>query len=451
MKVSKFGGSSVANASQIKKVSEIIMSDPDRRLVVVSAPGKRGAEDVKVTDLLINLASACIAGADVSREEKALLERFNGICEELGLGAEVMKGIEDDIKSRIKIYGEISDERFTDMMKAAGEDNNAKLIAAYMKSCGAHAQYVNPKEAGMFLSEEYGNARILDESYQHLAALRDKRGVSVFPGFFGYSKNGGVVTFPRGGSDITGAILAKAVNADLYENFTDVDSIFVASPKIIDNPKPLQSLTYREMRELSYAGFSVFHEEALDPVFHSGIDVNIKNTNNPQAPGTLISLKRDIRQTPIAGIAGGCGFCCVYLSKYMMNREVGFGRKLLEILEQEDISYEHMPSGIDDISIIIEENQLEGEREAHVLERINKELRVDSLSIQKGLSMIMVVGEGMKHTIGLAERATKALSRAGVNIEMINQGASEVSMMFGILEEDEEKAVKELYTEFFGN
>jgi len=336
-----------------------------------------------------------------------------------------------------------------DSLKAAGEDNSAKLIACYLKSIGYDAEYINPKDAGLILTSDPGNAQVLPESYEKLAQLKNNDKLMIFPGFFGYSKDGKVVTFPRGGSDITGSILACAVNADMYENFTDVDSVFVANPNIIDNPKPISHITYREMRELSYAGFTVLHEETLAPVFRAGIPVNIKNTNNPSAPGTIIATTRELSPGHVVGIACDGGFCSINLSKYMMNREIGFGRRLLQILEEEGISYEHTPSGIDNISVILKEKQIDSEKEERIIKRIRDELNVDEINIEHDLSMIIIVGEGMRNTIGIAARAATALAKESVNLEMINQGSSEISMMFGIKSEDSVKAVRALYKEFF--
>lgn len=448
MKVAKFGGTSLANAEQIKKVCEIVVSDPDRRLVVVSAPGKRSKDDIKVTDLLIALAEKCIKEGNAEAELNAVIERYKEIVTDLNLSGEVTKLIADDLRERVNL-DRSNEGRFMDTLKAAGEDNSAKVVAAYLKSKGFEAEYINPKDAGLLLSDEFGNARVLPESYDNLKKLREKSGIMIFPGFFGYSKSGDVVTFPRGGSDITGSILAAAIKADLYENFTDVDSVFAANPNIIDNPKPIPVFTYREMRELSYSGFSVLHEETLEPVYRMGIPVCIKNTNNPQAPGTLIAPNRDAKDNHVVGIASAKGFCTIYVSKYMMNREVGFGRKLLNILENEGLSYEHTPSGIDNISIVIEEKQLDKVEEERLIKRIKDELNVDDISIERGSALVMIVGEGMLSTVGIAARATKALANAGVNIEMINQGSSEVSLMFGVKEVDNIKAVKALYNEFF--
>ncbi|HEY5621497.1 MAG TPA: aspartate kinase, partial [Pontiella sp.] len=310
------------------------------------------------------------------------------------------------------------------------------------------AVYMNPGEAGMLLSDEFGNAEVLPESYEKLAALKDEESIVIFPGFFGCTKAGEVATFPRGGSDITGAILAAAVKADVYENFTDVDSVYAMDPRIVPTAPAIELMTYREMRELAYAGFGVFHDEAIIPAVHAEIPICIKNTNRPEAPGTLIVPERKYEQTEVAGISSADGFCAIYIDKYMMNREVGFGRRLLQILEDEGISFEHTPSGIDNMSVILESSELGG-KEKSVVERITRELQPDNVTVEHGLALMMVVGEGMHYAVGMAAKATQALAEAGVNIEMINQGASEISMMFAVKEIDRKKAVHALGNAFF--
>ena len=454
MKVAKFGGTSLASAEQVKKICDIITADPERRLTVVSAPGKWRADDTKVTDLLIATARARMKGdkgdnGDSGEDElRLVLDRYAEIARDLGLSSETMEPIERDFYSRLHLPCD-DEGLYMDTMKAGGEDNSARLVAEYLRSIGVEAHYVNPKDGCMILSDEPGNARVLKQSYGKLRSLRERPGITIFPGFFGYSEAGNVVTFPRGGSDITGAILAAAVDAEVYENFTDVYSVFVANPHIVDNPVAVAEITYREMRELSYAGFSVFHDEALEPVFHAGITVVVKNTNNPSAPGTRILPERKVGQHPVVGIAATDGFCSVYISKYLMNREVGFGRRLLELFEDEGISFEHTPSGIDNMSVIVREATFNRAAEERVLRRIRTELEADEVSVERGLALVMIVGEGMNNTIGLAGRACAAFGEANVNLEMINQGSSEVSMMFGIKAADIPQAVRALYKQFF--
>ncbi|MEI6807783.1 MAG: aspartate kinase [bacterium] len=447
MKVAKFGGTSLANATQMRKVADIVLADPDRRIVVVSAPGKAHSKDTKVTDLLIACADKMLAAGSADAELKAIKSRFAEIHKDLGLPADVMARISSDMDLRLR--GDVKHRhRFADTMKAGGEDNCAWLFAALLRSMGADAHYVNPGEAGMLLSGDYGAAMVLDETYKRLNSLRAKKGIIVFPGFFGATLDGHTVTFPRGGSDITGSVVAAAVQADLYENFTDVDSVFAADPKVVRDAVPITELTYREMRELSYAGFSVFHDEAIVPAVRAGIPICIKNTNRPSAPGTLVLPERKHVTGMAVGIAGRSGFCTIFVSKYMMNREIGFGRRLLQILEEEGISYEHAPSGIDNMSLVISEGEFNSTAEDRVSKRIEKELGAEA-SVERGLALIMIVGEGMHYAVGMAAKATAALAKSSVNIEMMNQGSSEISMMFGVKAEDRESAVRGLYDAFF--
>lgn len=450
LKVCKFGGTSLADADQVRKMADIVLSDPDRRVVVVSAPGKRDKRDDKVTDLLIACAEAYQHRGEAAAEVARVVDRFGGIVRGLGLPDRLAQEVEGDLLQRMDLLaGAVRKERLTESLKAAGEDNCARIVAAYLTSLGAEASYVDPKDAGMLLSDDHGNARVLNESYRRLASLKGRAGVSVFPGFFGYTLGGDVVTFPRDGSDITGAVLAAAVGASVYENFKDVDSVFAANPNVVDDPEAIGSLTYREMRELAYAGFSVLHEDALGPVYKHGIPVSIRNTNNPGAKGTMITHSRERGGGPVVGIAGEGGFCSLNISKFMMNHELGFGRKVLQMLEDEGISFDHIPSGIDNLSIIFKEGQLDPGKEDRIARYLHGELKVDTAAFDKGKAMVMIVGEGMTRTVGTAKRATSALAGAGINIEVIDQGASEESLMFGVRQEDADGAVRALYAEFF--
>jgi len=360
VKVVKFGGSSLASGTQVEKVYNIVLSDPNRKIVVVSAPGKRHSDDIKVTDLLISLGEKTLNGTKAEDEFNTVINRYSSIADELGLSHMIIDEIKENLLSIMK-QDKKSSVLFIEAMKASGEDNNAKLIAAFFQHRGIEAHYVNPKDAGLFVTDEPGHAQVLPETYENLYQLRDRTGILIVPGFFGYNKAGDVLTFSRSGSDITGSILANGVKAELYENYTDVDAVYAVNPNIVKSPKGIRELTYREMRELSYAGFSVFHDEALSPTFQAGIPVNVKNTNNPSAPGTKIVSERENTNGPVVGIASDDGFCSIYIGKYLMNREIGFGRRLLQILEDLNLSYEHLPSGIDDISVILREDQLNEE------------------------------------------------------------------------------------------
>ncbi|MBT3194246.1 MAG: aspartate kinase, partial [Verrucomicrobia bacterium] len=416
---------------------------------VVSAPGKRHRDDIKVTDLLIACGDARLAGKPVDEHLAAVTERFQAICRDLGVAESVADDIAEALRATVCGDAEHAG-RYLDAVKAAGEDNCARLVAGELQHRGLSAAYVNPRDAGLLLSDDYGNARLLPESYQNLAALRDAEGIVVFPGFFGYTPEGEVVTFSRGGSDITGSILAAAVAAEVYENFTDVDSVLSADPNVVPDAAPVKEITFREMRELAYAGFGVLHDEAIIPAVRAGIPICIKNTNSPSAPGTMIVPEHRQVTSRVVGIASSAGFCTLYVSKYLMNREVGFGRKLLQLFEDEGISYEHTPSGIDDMSVIIKEEDFSREVEGHIKARILDELGADKVSVERGLALVMVVGEGMHYTVGVAGTATRAFADAGVNIEMINQGSSEISLMFGVKAADSARAVAALHEAFFG-
>lgn len=455
MKVCKFGGSSVADAAQITKVCDIMLADRNRRVVVVSAPGKRNKSDTKVTDMLIALAEHALAGADTEADIKAVVERYASIQRELGLDESVTAEIDADLRERVTSDKE-DEGTFMDLLKAAGEDNSAKLVAAVFRKRGAAAIYLNPAKAGMLLEGSHGDATLCEASYGFLhdsierAMWQPDNPIVVFPGFFGVNRDGKVATFPRGGSDITGAILAAAMKAECYENFTDVDTVYAVDPRMVPDVKHgISEMTYREMRQLAYAGFGVFHDEAVMPAFRAGIPINIRNTNHPDLPGTWIVPNRRVDSCKVVGIASDSGFVHVYVDKYMMNREIGFGRRLLQIFEEEGVAFEHMPTGIDNITLILRGSKFPADVQVRVMQRIKKELNPDQLVCERDHGLIMVVGEGMQHTVGTAARATKALADAGVNIELISQDASEISIMFGVRETERAKAVQTLYHEFF--
>lgn len=444
MYVSKFGGTSMADSNQFKKVKDIIEMDSRRKIIVVSAPGKRYPADTKVTDLLIET----FYETDPLSKIQLVLERFQFIAEDLQLPNHLIERLRQELTNRLMNQDLDSGSRL-DAVKAIGEEFSARFFAAYLEQSGIPARYADPKEIGLWLTEPPHRVQLEESAYVELAHLKSTGEVVVVPGFFGYTKSGLLRTFERGGSDITGSILAAAVDAACYENFTDVDSVFVANPSVVDSPQRLEEVTYREMRELSYAGFSVFHDEALMPVYRKQIPVQIKNTNNPLVPGTTIVSTRNTTYRPVTGLTADEGFSILYVSKYLMNRELGFGRKLLQIIEEEGISYEHTPSGLDDISVIIRSHFLDAKKEQRIINRTLQELGAEVAYFRHGLSMIVLVGEGMRHSTGLAARATAAISRTGANIEMINQGSSEVSLVFGVHEKDQQIIVRELYAEFF--
>ena len=453
MKVCKFGGSSLANAAQVTKVIDIVLADPARRIVVVSAPGKRHSTDTKVTDLLIALANAAMKGENTDRQFGEVVERYAEIAQELNLGEEIVRKIEADLIDRIAKVNDLSEDEFMDLMKAAGEDNSAKIVAVAFEAHGRKARYASPKDTGMVLKGEFGDATLDPVSYQKLArAFSNFEGIVVYPGFFGYTAEGKVATFPRGGSDITGSILAAAVCADVYENFTDVDSVYPVDPRIVPEVKDgegIPTMTYREMRELAYAGFGVFNDDAVIPAVRARIPINIRNTNHPSEPGTMIQQSRRVIPGTVVGIASADGFCNIVVEKYLMNRELGFGRRLLQVLEDEKVSYEHMPSGVDSQCIITRSSCLSKDKEHRIIQAIKKELNPDFVTIERDITIIMIVGEGMCYTAGMFAKACLALAAAGINISMVNQGSSEVSFMIAIRSKDRDNAVSALYKTFF--
>ena len=452
MKVCKFGGSSLANATQLNKVIDIVLADPSRRIVVVSAPGKRHSGDTKVTDLLIELASTAQKGENTDRQFGAVVERYAEIAQELKLGDEIVREIEHDLIDRLAEVATLAPAEFMDLLKASGEDNNAKLVARAFEARGKRARYASPRETGLVLKGEFGDATLDPASYATLSrAFSNFEGIVVYPGFFGYTKEGKVATFPRGGSDITGSILAAAVCADVYENFTDVDSVYPVDPRIVPEVQDgIATMTYREMRELAYAGFGVFNDDAVIPAVRARIPINIRNTNHPSEPGTMIQQSRRVVPGTVVGIAAADGFCNIVVEKYLMNRAIGFGRKLLQILEEEGISYDHMPSGVDLQCVVVKGLYLTKEKERTVLQRIKRELEPDYVVIEHDLTILMVVGEGMCYTAGMFAKACLALASAGINISMVNQGSSEVSFMIAIRSKDRDVAVRALYKAFFG-
>lgn len=452
MKVCKFGGSSLADASQLNKVIDIVLADPARRIVVVSAPGKRDKGDTKVTDLLIDLAKTTLAGENFDRQLGAVVERYALIADELKLGEDIVADITRDLHSRIAQVKDLRPEEFLDLVKAAGEDNNAKLVAVAFAARGRKARYASPKDTGMVLKGEFGDATLDPDSYSTLSrAFSNFEGIVIYPGFFGYTKDGKVATFPRGGSDITGSILAAAVCADVYENFTDVDSVYPVDPRIVPEVKDgIPTMTYREMRELAYAGFGVFADDAVIPAVRARIPINIRNTNHPGEPGTMIQQSRRVVPGTVVGIASADGFCNIVVEKYLMNREIGFGRKLLQILEDEHVPYEHMPSGVDSQCIVIKEQYLPKEVERRVVSTIRRVLDPDFVTVERDITTLMVVGEGMCYTPGMLAKACLALASAGISLSMVNQGSSEVSFMIAVRKQDRDNAVRSLYKAFFG-
>lgn len=432
-KVVKFGGSSLASAKQFKKVKDIIMADKSRRYVIPSAPGKRTTNDEKVTDLLY----ACYSAASEGRSYKKIFDAITARYEQIITGLDLNVNLDFEFKT---IEENFLAKKGRDYAASRGEYLNGIIMAAYLGYEFIDAADVICFDAdGSFLSEK---------TNQELASRLSKVSKAVIPGFYGSMPDGSVKTFSRGGSDITGSLVARAVHADLYENWTDVSGFLVADPRIVDNPEPIETITYRELRELSYMGASVLHEEAIFPVRKEGIPINIRNTNRPSDPGTMIvesTLKRP--HYTITGIAGRKGFCAVNIEKAMMNAEIGFGRKVLDVFEKYGISFEHMPSGIDTMSIFVQQSLFE-EHEQSVIAGIHRAVEPDHIELDSDLALIAVVGRGMKSARGTAGRIFSALAHARVNVKMIDQGSSELNIIVGVRNEDFETAVKAVYDIF---
>ncbi|WP_125583927.1 aspartate kinase [Levilactobacillus cerevisiae] len=450
MKVVKFGGSSLATGEQFDKVVNIIAADPERQVIVTSAPGKRSQGDAKVTDLLIHYAQQIQQHQDATTTAVQITARYQEISAFFDLPPETMVLISHKL-------GALATTPFADAdhlmaaFKAHGELLNAILLAAVLTHQGIPAKFMDPKDAGFLVGGEPNNADVLPATYLNLSHVSLTGPRIIFPGFFGYSPSGDIYTFTRGGSDITGAILSRGFKADLYENFTDVDAIYTVDPRIVAHPAVISKMSYREMRELSYAGFSVFQDEAIIPAVQGQVPVNVKNTNNPTAPGTLIVPEQFLFNpaNPITGIACSARFSALYLHRYLLNKEVGFTLKLLEIFQRYGISYEHMPSGIDDLTIIFDQSKLDAPTINALCHEIRQTLKPDYLEWIDDYAIIMVVGEGIAHTVDTMGRVIDSLTQHDIAIQMINQGASRISIMIGTQRKDAAAAVRHIYDTFF--
>ncbi|MGO8672527.1 MAG: aspartate kinase [Capsulimonadaceae bacterium] len=437
--VAKFGGSSVADASQIRKIESIVRSDPRRRFVVVSAPGKRNSSDKKITDMLYLCHTLCDQGLCEHALGTAgpfgiIRTRFQTIARELGV-----PGVEnwlDDTESRI----EAGESR--DWIASRGEYLSARLIAAALD-----ADFIDAEDFIRFGADgRFDGPATYALAKRRLVPSSPGR-IAVIPGFYGLDSHGCIRCFSRGGSDISGAIVASAVKAAVYENWTDVSGMLMADPRIIDHPRSIEEVTYREQRELSYMGATVLHDEAVFPVREAGIPVHIKNTNAPDDPGTRIVTERDSAETAVVGIAGRKGFASIFTEKAMMNQERGYGRRVLEILEANGVSYEHSPTSIDTMSVIVSDEELNG-KDAAIAADLRRIVQPDRIEIQRDMAMIAVVGQGMVQRIGVAASLFAALAEARINIRLINQGSSELNIIVGVAGSDYEKAVRAIYTRF---
>ncbi len=432
-KVVKFGGSSLANAEQFRKVAEIIHADKGRRYVVPSAPGKRFSDDTKVTDMLYDCYQS--AGDEKALEQKmeAIAQRYQEIIE--GLCLEL--SLEDEFS---KMKEAFAAQAGSDYAASRGEYLNGIIMAAYLEY-----EFIDAAEVIRFDEDGEFDAETTNAILSRRLETVER---AVVPGFYGAYEDGRIKTFSRGGSDITGSIVARAVHADLYENWTDVSGFLVTDPHIVEDPETIETITYRELRELSYMGATVLHADAIFPLRKEGIPINIKNTNRPQDAGTLI-VENTCRQPKytITGIAGKKGFCAINIEKDMMNSEIGFGRRVLQVFEENGISFEHTPSGIDTFTVIVHQTEFM-EKEQSVISGLHRAVEPDTIDLESDLALIAVVGRGMRQMRGTAARIFAALSHAHINVKMIDQGSSELNIIIGVKNDDFERAVQAIYDIF---
>ncbi len=435
IKVVKFGGSSLADAEQFKKVAAIVKADEKRRYVVASAPGKRFGDDIKVTDMLYECYKLVREKQSIDEAFNRIEVRYNQIISDLRLDFSLSKEF-----ARIKMA--IEHHAGRDYIASRGEYLNAMILANYLGYDFIDA------ETGIFFDE----SGVLDtkKTYETLEELLSNHERAVIPGFYGCMPNGTIKTFSRGGSDITGSIIARAVDASIYENWTDVSGMLMADPRCVENPRAIDIITYRELRELSYMGATVLHEDAIFPVREVCIPINIRNTNAPSDNGTMIVPSTDEINSVVTGIAGKVGFSTISIEKDMMNSELGFGRRVLEVLEKHKVSFEHFPSGIDTMSVVVATDKIDDIRD-EITADIFRTVHADSVVIEDGLALIAVVGRGMVKAKGTAVRVFSAISNAGINIKMIDQGSSELNIIVGVEESEYEKALNAIYKEFDKN
>ncbi len=433
LKVLKFGGSSLADAQQFRKVADIIKSEPERRYIVASAPGKRKAGDVKVTDLLYKCYEMATNDQDITDLFNEIKSRYNDIISELGIDLDL-----NDIFE--KIHMSMLHNSGRDYIASRGEYVNALILAKYLGF-----SFIDAKKVIFFNEDGTFNG---EKTNEVLSECLSGHRYAVIPGFYGSMPNGTIKTFTRGGSDITGSIVARAARATVYENWTDVSGFLMADPRCINNPKVIGTITYKELRELSYMGATVLHEDAIFPVRYAKIPINIRNTNAPEDKGTMIVYTTDdVSPDVITGIAGKTGFSTVMIEKDMMNSELGIGRRVLQVIEENGISFEHFPSGIDTMTVVVSTKDLHQKR-ADIMSGICKAVNPDNISVEENLALIAIVGRGMIKAKGTAARIFTALANASVNVRMIDQGSCELNIIVGVDSNDYLTALRAIYEEF---
>ena len=439
-KVVKFGGSSLASAEQFRKVAAIINGDPKRKYVVPSAPGKRFSDDIKVTDMLYKCCELAGSGVDFTDDFQLIKDRYNGIISELGIDMSLDEEFDNITK-------ELKARPSKDFAASRGEYLNGKVLAKYLGF-----NFVDAADVIVFDTK---GSLLLDETVKAVRERLSSLDNAVIPGFYGKTTEGYIKTFSRGGSDVTGSIIANAVRAEIYENWTDVSGFLVADPRIVENPDVIEVITYRELRELAYMGASVLHEDAIFPVRSAGIPINIRNTNRPEDAGTMIvsddyNFSRESIKHTITGIAGKKGFSTINIEKAMMNNETGFGMKVLQVLFNNGLSFEHMPSGIDTMSITVSSDKLDPVRDK-VIAELRKAVAPDHIEIEDGIALLAVVGRRMKNTRGTVARIFASMAHARVNVKMIDQGSSELNVIIGVSENDLPEAIRRIYDMFINS
>ena len=433
LKVLKFGGSSLADATHFRQVADIIKADPERRYIVASAPGKRMSGDIKVTDLLYKCYELASDEESVDDVFAEICERYNDIIRELGIELDLT-----DVFEKIRLS--LLHNSGRDYIASRGEYLSAMILAKYLGY-----DFVDAKKMIFFCEDGSFDADKTNEISREILSRYER---AVIPGFYGSMPNGTIKTFSRGGSDITGSIIARATSATLYENWTDVSGFLMADPRVIPNPKVIRKITYKELRELSYMGATVLHEDAIFPVRYSKIPINIRNTNAPEEQGTLIVPQSDdISTDVITGVAGKTGFSTIRIEKDMMNAELGFGRRVLQVIEECGVSFEHFPSGIDTMTVVVATKELSKKR-ADIMAGICKAVNPDNIFVEENLALIAIVGRGMVKAKGTAARIFTSLADAGVNIRMIDQGSCELNIIVGVDANDYVIAVNAIYNEF---
>lgn len=439
IKVAKFGGSSVADGIQLTKTKEIIRHDPDRKYIVVSAPGKRFEGDSKITDILYLCKTHIEHNLPYDQLFQVVADRYMAVEINLGVKVDLLKHF-DEIRENLR------NNPSADYIASRGEYLNAILVAAFL-------EYDFVDTAGLIKFDAKGRL-LMEETDDALREELAKHERAVLPGFYGSTPDGKIKTFSRGGSDITGALVARAVKADVYENWTDVSGFLMADPRIVSNPKQIREISYKELRELSYMGASVLHEDAIYPARMANVPINIRNTNKPEDPGTFITAEvsesfENNENRIITGIAGNRDFTVVAIYKNMMSSERGFVRKILDILDDFDINFEHLPSGIDTVSVVMSNKAINGRLE-EVLDEFRARLRPDSIDVFEDMALIATVGHGMSYRQGVSATLFEGLAEAGVNIRMIEQGSSEMNIIVGVENKDFEKAIRAIYRAFVG-